>query len=470
MDEDEETADDIKYSNESEGANWIITYFAKNYEDQFLKVAKDLGYPFSHKMMPETATAMWQDANVCHKAQRITLRYLRNKFGTRVDIPGGTAGKFGQEHIPPECSYFETPEKKKIHYWTKPIDTVVTTCVKKYLEEQKLMVEKKELKSVDVVFGGDHGQGKFRAVVKVIYRDESGKTIDYVVMTVAHIDCRKDTYDILKNTVATKINESLKKLHNSGRLSIAELYDNDSTDSYSVTLYDEEDKNSNLTHVRIRIFVTGDLAFYAAALGKINMSGFWCTWCNLCVSEWEKLDHSPGTCWTIDDIAQCRKDYQIGTVPKTAYNRKGCVDTPLIDCVDINSYVFPVLHVMIGLGNKLISDFFRWVDLRVDMIPKEEIRIRKEWQLSIDAMEGKRRDLDEWDRQNKTELAQLLFDRDLARELKESRVVGTTGTFEFSVDERKEMKEVIKSWTTKIDALQADRIRYAKVVATEKKT
>ena len=85
------------------------------------------------------------------------------------------------------------------------------------------------------------------------------------------------------------------------------------------------------------------------------------------------------------------------------------------------------------------------------MIPEDEIRIRKEWQLSIDAMEDKRRDLEEWDRENKTELAQLLTDRSLARELKESRVVGTTGKFEFTVEERKEMKDVIKRWTTKID-------------------
>ena len=93
-------------------------------------------------------------------------------------------------------------------------------------------------------------------------------------MTVAHINCRKDTYDILKNTIAKKINELLNKLHNRGKLSIAELVDNDSNDSYSVTLYNKKDKNSYKSIVGIRFFVTGDLAFYAAALEKINMSGF----------------------------------------------------------------------------------------------------------------------------------------------------------------------------------------------------
>lgn len=147
----------------------------------------------------------------------------------------------------------------------------------------------------------------------------------------------------------------------------------------------------------------------------------------------------------------------------------GCIDKPMIDCIEISSYVFPVLHIMIRLGNKLIDKFFRWVDLRVDMIPEEEILLRKEWLQSMDAMEKKKKKLDEWDRQNKSQLAQLLFDRDLARELKESRVEGKRGTYKFSVSERKEMKEVIELWTTKIDALQADRYRLSSVVAAGKK-
>merc|ERR1712032_826293 len=155
-----------------------------------------------------------------------------------------------------QCSYYETPEQKKIHYWTKPIDKVVTTCVEKFLEEQKEVHEKKNLTSIDVVFGGDHGQGKFRAVVKVIYRDECRKKIDDVVMTVGHIDCRKDTYDVLKNTIAQKHNESLSRLDKSGKLSIAEFVDNDSIDRYSVNLYDNEDKNSYKSQVGIRIFVS----------------------------------------------------------------------------------------------------------------------------------------------------------------------------------------------------------------------
>lgn len=119
---------------------------AKNYEDQFLKVAEELGYPIiAHKMPPETAAAMWQDANVSITAQDIILRYLKNEFGARLVIPRRQVRNFGDNHIAPECSYYETPKQKKIHYWTKPIDKVVTTCVEKFLEEQKEVHEKKKI-------------------------------------------------------------------------------------------------------------------------------------------------------------------------------------------------------------------------------------------------------------------------------------------------------------------------------------
>ena len=57
-------------------------------------------------------------------------------------------------------------------------------------------------------------------------------------------------------------------------------------------------------------------------------------------------------------MQQLQRDIKIGTKTKTAANIKECVDEQLLDCIEVNSYVFPVLHVMIGLGNKVINDFF----------------------------------------------------------------------------------------------------------------
>ena len=94
-------------------------------------------------------------------------------------------------------------------------------------------------------------------------------------------------------------------------------------------------------------------------------------------------------------MAQVQFNIEIGTKNKTAANKKGCMNVPLIDCIKVNSYVFPVLHLMIGLGNMVVKIFFQWSNQRVEMIPKDEMRAHKEWLKSIHAMEKEEEDLNE---------------------------------------------------------------------------
>jgi hypothetical protein len=66
------------------GASWILQHLALNYEDEFVRVCKKMGYPiFSKKMDAATACAMWQEASVSKKSQRTILRYLAAEYGGR---------------------------------------------------------------------------------------------------------------------------------------------------------------------------------------------------------------------------------------------------------------------------------------------------------------------------------------------------------------------------------------------------
>ena len=42
-------------------------------------------------------------------------------------------------------------------------------------------------------------------------------------------------------------------------------------------------------------------------------------------------------------MAQVQRDIKIETKTKMAANKKECVDVPLIDCIEVNLYVFLVL-------------------------------------------------------------------------------------------------------------------------------
>ena len=53
-------------------------------------------------------------------SQRIILRYLSNCFGSRLVVPEYCIDELGQNHVPPQCDFFIS-DRKKIHFWTKPI-------------------------------------------------------------------------------------------------------------------------------------------------------------------------------------------------------------------------------------------------------------------------------------------------------------------------------------------------------------
>ena len=43
------------------------------------------------------------------------------------------------------------------------------------------------------------------------------------------------------------------------------------------------------------LLISGDLAFFATVVGKVNRSSCWCHWCNISPFEWEHIHHEKGT-------------------------------------------------------------------------------------------------------------------------------------------------------------------------------
>ena len=113
-------------------------------------------------MSASTAAAMWQESNVGVGGQRVIQRYLANEFGTRLVVPMKEIAQLGKPHVPPVCSYHETADLKKIHYWTKPLVLVITKCMSSYLPTQP----NKSIHSIDIVYGGEYSQGKFQSMIE----------------------------------------------------------------------------------------------------------------------------------------------------------------------------------------------------------------------------------------------------------------------------------------------------------------
>jgi hypothetical protein len=67
--------------------------------------------------------------------------------------------------------------------------------------------------------------------------------------------------------------------------------------------------SNNVHSVPFRVHMTGDMAWYAVALGEENSSTNWCWICKLAKSEWQyssKLDHGPphGSLWSLKELKE----------------------------------------------------------------------------------------------------------------------------------------------------------------------
>ena len=102
-------------------------------------------------------------------------------------------------------------DRKKIHFWTKPISKILPTSLEiLYYKEYSINSDNSSISTIVIVVGGDHGQGKFRSVSKFILRDISFNKLNSYVITNAHIDCDKDTYDVLNDSIVKPLHEEMK--------------------------------------------------------------------------------------------------------------------------------------------------------------------------------------------------------------------------------------------------------------------
>ena len=199
-------------------SSWLMYYLGNKNEDEFVTTAVKLGYPMLTKKMDNiTAAAMWQESNISLTSQRIILRYLSIFFGSRLVVPEYCIDKLGQNYVIPQCDFFIS-DHKKTHFWTKPISKILTKSLESlYCQECSDVSQCKSISTIDMVFGGDHGQGKMRCATKCIPRDSGGnKVISYVIKN-AHIDCDHDKYDVLIKSIVNPINDDMKILMKKNR-------------------------------------------------------------------------------------------------------------------------------------------------------------------------------------------------------------------------------------------------------------
>ena len=127
-----------------------------------------------------------------------------------------------------------------------------------------------------MIVGGDHGDTAFQFGALLLIELDDEHHIDFEVM-VCELICRKDSGRLLEETILERLTQGLEiistfELHlfiNERKSIVAEFRLRNPTTEPTTTTY------TPITEV----FVTGDLAFQAMALGKESMAEHWCMQC-----------------------------------------------------------------------------------------------------------------------------------------------------------------------------------------------
>ena len=217
--------------------------------------------------------------------------------------------------------------------------------------------------------GGDHGQGAFRLIFKVIVKLLSGDWHEQVCGGAARIICSKDRAEIIKKAFLPQLTKDLEILSKS-KVLITPLNE-DGTGRLVCDLLSEGDDAFEFdqfsplhSHIvsSIDMWNVGDLKWLCMILGMTNMEGIWCIYCYLRKQQWKVYGHAPGRERTIENMAEFLNAGLRGA------ERMGVVDAPWWPF--IKKCMIPLLHIIIGIFNDIDQHYLKVLDEKVIAISR----------------------------------------------------------------------------------------------------
>ena len=436
--------------NEAKAAYSILKLMGRKYPGEMKSVIRDLKIApvLDGPMSKEEAMATIEDMGITTNQYRMMKRkiesFLPEKmcplFPTERDLGTLSDGFFEPKHGDPYYYKEEGRKKEKIEWWYKPVDKVVEAHLKKVFGKRRRRGRNaQDLDRVAIVIGGDHGQGAFIMIVKIMLYFKDGDKIktESHQLDVGHVDCRKDNYEVLSKTLLGKIGESLKGIS---------AHSLRPTASRGLEIVPNERRS--LGKRPMKLFVTGDLLFYSIVLGRVG-ANHWCFCCKLHPKEWKKNPFAETDRWTMKSFIEMAKLYSEGKY-KTDPEYLGQRRNPEWPFIELMEWACPFLHIKIGLGNDIMNNFMDWIDREVIKVSLAEIEARNSLVVTVGSIEAKT-----------TERAMIEAS---INELKiELREVG------LSVDEKNEKRASKTSFTERLEDVKS-QVTALKLVAKRCKT
>ena len=199
--------------------------------------------------------------------------------------------------------------------------------------------------------------------------------------------CRKDNTEVIVNTYGPRLNDQMKRIREAACVSI--LFSG--AEDHDVRLGQVETNLFVTDIVPVETWMVGDLLFFAMSLGKEGSASHWCAYCDLSSALCKSETSMEGTPWTLEKLKIHLERLESGELnKKKADERKGVLSKPLFDFVDIDRYVMPTLHLILGVVNYLYKKMVEEAQADCEGYSIEYLEAKREWERAkYDAAEAK---------------------------------------------------------------------------------
>lgn len=423
-------------------AVWLLRHLYLSCPNQFVNVAIEKGLHVRQVMNEVEAAAMWSESNVTLNQARIILRHLYHNFKTRVQVPLTKLYTLSNitDTVTPTFGSFvykkdgdrSTKTGEVIKYWHCNPDDLLKEDFSRLLMSHTSNevstfgytnpVFHRNSKGCICIIGSDHGGGSSKYVLRTNYLNSShrriNKCIEFGTRTIqfAEIRCKKDVHQIQKK-IAPVVNNTIKKLERSKLIAVkmnnnnivCELVpcdvenihiESDDNGTYLKTVLQNKtvqikihQKPSDYTEIftvipQFKVVIAGDLSFYATATGRDGHSHVRCTYCDLTIASWTNKT-VPGTTMTLPMLQDYAKLHQAN--PKS--DTKGVIMPPQL-LVEPKFYIVPILHLLIGLVNKVWTSLCFFLDEFVELVSAKESELKEKYQLYEQSMKEIKEEID----------------------------------------------------------------------------
>jgi hypothetical protein len=204
-DNEDDEDDEIAHTN-NDAARWLLAYLGEFFPAEFVKSAQALDMPVHRgKWMLRTrrpcgATPVWA-------SRRSAKSYFMSFFGHKFTVPEAAANKLSVHSAPPIVGRTEHMDRM-LDCWCKDLVHLLAGQIANEHESQPAGFS---YATVDFVIGADHGQGSFRAGIKVTCRKAGRSVAATAIYRLGEIECGKDTGNSMALAFTPKFKCSFEK-------------------------------------------------------------------------------------------------------------------------------------------------------------------------------------------------------------------------------------------------------------------